>query len=836
MTRKRLFHKNLFTVMTTFATVGAILGADSPFPQMFSQTFPAIHQLGIELREVLELPNPEEPILAIGIRDPAIAEAFPGVGEGFLDVAALDMIDLAIEFNALEATTGLDPLNVEAELETLQLGAELDLSADEMFDLSARRTGVPFLLSDNATWDTDPATNYYVAQFDGVGDAALINSNSLVNWDNGFSTSFVVRPAAQLQGGAVATQPLLNWVTGGATPLSLTYFAAGHRNAGQLELRLGENAVLVPQLIDDGVFHHVIITSDSRTMTIYVDGAAAGTLPVDEMPFSADLLIASNPASTANFAGHIGAIAWSREPFSAEEIAAGEIAEGGSTQEIEPSISADASSVDEVSESTADSKSDATAVAELPAPVIITEVPATDIPTPPPLPTNIPTATPVPPTATADFAVAQTLTAQPPTATSVFSDIRTLTAVAVREILDPTSTSEATPTPESTAEATPIVEPTIVATDTPVPTALPTTTLAPNATTVPTVIPLATATPLATTTPFPTVTPPATATPLPTTTPLATVTLVPTITPFPTATTLPTVTAFPTATALPTASPFPTNVPVPNTPIPTPIPTATPVPPTATPTLTPTPTITPTLTATPTNTPTPTITPTFTATPTVTATPMCSVVPSPVARWQFEEGSGLIASDSIGGLNGTFQGANPQWTTNFAKGANAIVLDGTDTSIRVPSPTAINFGTQQQFAITLWISTTVEADSELITKRDTNAAFPYNVRMLIDGTVQFSRNDGSVTSAVVSTATVNDGAYHFIAAVRENSELKIYIDGTLSGTVVDGSVAATINTGSLRIGISEQAPLLPFAGLVDDVRVYNQSLCASDVTAIMAEP
>ena len=164
------------------------------------------------------------------------------------------------------------------------------------------------------------------------------------------------------------------------------------------------------------------------------------------------------------------------------------------------------------------------------------------------------------------------------------------------------------------------------------------------------------------------------------------------------------------------------------------------------------------------------------------------------------------------------------------------MLDGIDASIRVPNATSINFGTQQQFAVTLWVKTSAATDSELVSKRGSGTAYPYNIRMLANGTVQFSRSDGTTVASVTSSAAVNDNAYHFVAAVREGTELKIYIDGTLSGTATDTTVNATINNELLRFGVGDSVLPLPLAGQLDDVRLYDATICDTQIGTVMAQP
>ena len=72
--------------------------------------------------------------------------------------------------------------------------------------------------------------------------------------------------------------------------------------------------------------------------------------------------------------------------------------------------------------------------------------------------------------------------------------------------------------------------------------------------------------------------------------------------------------------------------------------------------------------------------------------------------------------------------------------------------------------------------------------------------------------------------------------MKEGTEIKVYIDGMLSGTATDTVTASTSNTESLRFGIGDGASPLPLNGLIDEVRVYNVALCDTDVVAIMGQP
>lgn len=102
--------------------------------------------------------------------------------------------------------------------------------------------------------------------------------------------------------------------------------------------------------------------------------------------------------------------------------------------------------------------------------------------------------------------------------------------------------------------------------------------------------------------------------------------------------------------------------------------------------------------------------------------------------------------------------------------------------------------------------------------------------------MEFSRFDGVNFPFVSSTSAVNDGAYHFIAAVKDGGTLSIYVDGVLEGSAPDTTVGLTTNAQNIRFGIGDSFTPQALTGLIDDVRMYDVQVCASDVPLIMSEP
>ena len=96
------------------------------------------------------------------------------------------------------------------------------------------------------------------------------------------------------------------------------------------------------------------------------------------------------------------------------------------------------------------------------------------------------------------------------------------------------------------------------------------------------------------------------------------------------------------------------------------------------------------------------------------------------------------------------------------------------------------------------------------------------------GKVRFLVCDGAVELVVTSAASINDGQWHHVAAVRDatiaaNKQLRIYIDGQLSGTLADTTTGSFANSQDLWLGRYNNGTRL-FTGEIDLARITPQVL------------
>ncbi len=387
------------------------------------------------------------------------------------------------------------------------------------------------------------------------------------------------------------------------------------------------------------------------------------------------------------------------------------------------------------------------------------------------------------------------------------------------------ATATATNTAISTATATNTSVPTATASNTVVPTATATNTAVPIATPTNTAVPTATNTPIPsnTDTPVPTVTSTPDSTPTQTSVATATSTQVPTST----STAIP-----PTATNTsvpPTATATATNTPVP--PTSTRTNTNTPVPPTVTSTRTSTPTATPTRTSTPTATPTRTNTP---LPPTSTPPP---APPGLVAGYGFSETSGSTTADASGfGNTGTLVNA----TRVAGKFGNGMSFNGTSALVRVPDASSLDLTTGMTIeawvkpsAITNWRTLVMkEAGSSPIPRGGWSDPFDYGMYGNTDtNRPNVAFNTTAAAFDLRGTAQLANNTWTHVASTYDGATLRVFVNGAEVATKAASGPIATSND-QLSIGGNTIWGEY-FAGVLDEVRIYNRALSPAEITSDM---
>ena len=209
-----------------------------------------------------------------------------------------------------------------------------------------------------------------------------------------------------------------------------------------------------------------------------------------------------------------------------------------------------------------------------------------------------------------------------------------------------------------------------------------------------------------------------------------------------------------------------------------------------------------------------------------------------VARYDFDGN----ADDLSGyGNDGTVHGA-ALTADRFGNANSAYDFDGVGDYIRVPDAPQLNG--MSSLTLSIWVKT-VDADhwSEILNKYNHTGDKldgSYNLGVDIGGQVAFQYNTASKYVIKISNDSLPTDSWHHIAGVYTGTQGRIYIDGNLaalSRNDLDSSGLVNSIADDLLIGSGFNGNLEGFFnGSLDDVRIYNRALSASEGAELNVVP
>lgn len=184
------------------------------------------------------------------------------------------------------------------------------------------------------------------------------------------------------------------------------------------------------------------------------------------------------------------------------------------------------------------------------------------------------------------------------------------------------------------------------------------------------------------------------------------------------------------------------------------------------------------------------------------------------------------------GLDGTVHGLSFA-PDRFGVANRAFFFNGTTDYIEVPRSESFNFGTND-FTLSVWIKPAGFArNAYVVGKAFPSAGRGYGLATTgLNTAYAFIAADLPYVELYGGSGISTGGWHHLIAVYKRNSSLLIYDDGVLVGQTPIGSEAGDIdNPEPLSIGkaISDASP---FAGSIDDVRIYDRALSDAEAKAL----
>lgn len=192
--------------------------------------------------------------------------------------------------------------------------------------------------------------------------------------------------------------------------------------------------------------------------------------------------------------------------------------------------------------------------------------------------------------------------------------------------------------------------------------------------------------------------------------------------------------------------------------------------------------------------------------------------PPGLVHWWPGEGD---ARDVIGRAHGTMSGGS-----GFAAGQVGQAFAGT---VAVPHPLGINFDRDSSMTLELWVRPTNGPGSgHIIGKRvGCDVPSPSTFQLATDGGgLHFSASPGIRLDAATGKLPLD--VWTHLGLTHDGKTLSLYVNGELSASRTQ-SLGPT-NSAPLKIGGSGDCA--PFAGLTDEVSIYNRALTAAEIRAI----
>ncbi len=206
----------------------------------------------------------------------------------------------------------------------------------------------------------------------------------------------------------------------------------------------------------------------------------------------------------------------------------------------------------------------------------------------------------------------------------------------------------------------------------------------------------------------------------------------------------------------------------------------------------------------------------------------------PVAYWKFDENTGTNTSDSSGnGNNGTISGAT--WVAG--KIGNALSFDGVNDYVDAGNNTSLQI--TGSISLEGWIKiNNLSVNSGLFGRGHglgSNNNYGYFITYYAPtNALYFDTYNTTKKDSLSKTNAIIDNNWHHIAATWDGTtsanRKKLYIDGVLIAQKTSSIASIGIPSYNFRIGIDSK-DIYPANATIDEIKVYNRALSASEVLA-----
>lgn len=199
-----------------------------------------------------------------------------------------------------------------------------------------------------------------------------------------------------------------------------------------------------------------------------------------------------------------------------------------------------------------------------------------------------------------------------------------------------------------------------------------------------------------------------------------------------------------------------------------------------------------------------------------------------VGLWTFDKEANVVKDLSGNENNGRLVN-EPKWAAG--KFNSALEFDGINDFVDCGNDASLN--PESAVTILAWFKAEDLPSTypRIVSKETTTTADPYNIMLRqSDSVVRFLLGDGS-TEYGAGDFAISLGVWYHVAATYDGEMMRVYLDGTLSGTRAL-IFAIPDRTTSVLIG-NNPSNNRQFNGTIDEVAIFNVALEEEDINEIM---
>ncbi|NOZ04951.1 MAG: hypothetical protein GXP41_01170, partial [Chloroflexi bacterium] len=199
-------------------------------------------------------------------------------------------------------------------------------------------------------------------------------------------------------------------------------------------------------------------------------------------------------------------------------------------------------------------------------------------------------------------------------------------------------------------------------------------------------------------------------------------------------------------------------------------------------------------------------------------------LPGAVLRLHLDEaaGSHTFIDTSGRGNHATCSGSACPTAGEIGQFGRALQFNGANSAAVLNS---LDFA-KADYTVAAWFKSGAAAVQDILLAATSGGQPGIRLQLASDGKPHYLHRfpaDSTTGSELAGGQSLNDNAWHHLAAVKRGSSLSLYVDGAVVASGNDSSAAA----GALNVTLGQH-----FNGLLDDVQVYKQALTVSDIRSL----